>query len=182
MIICKRPAPPDDHLQKASLSVSGWSFARGQPLRMIICNHEKDMKNAFLKPFTMRWISMKKRIKIFTFAKVRAEAAPPPYGQQDRKIFVLFWQPRPKEIQKVIYPDLRPLSTTTTSPSYWKWLQFSGFDQHVMMHIILTGSPRHQISIWMSGMMMITMMISNTSRRHQDGCLGKLHSHLPNVN
>ena len=35
MIICKRPVPPDDHLQEASPSVS--SFARGQPLRMTIC-------------------------------------------------------------------------------------------------------------------------------------------------
>ena len=35
MIICKRPVPPDDHLQEASPSVS--SFARGRPLRMIIC-------------------------------------------------------------------------------------------------------------------------------------------------
>ena len=35
MIICKRPVPPDDHLQEASPSVS--SFARGRPLRMTIC-------------------------------------------------------------------------------------------------------------------------------------------------
>ena len=34
MIICKRPVPPDDHLQEASPSVS--SFARGRPLRMTI--------------------------------------------------------------------------------------------------------------------------------------------------
>ena len=35
-IICKRPVPLDDHLQKAG--PSGWSFARGRPIWMIICN------------------------------------------------------------------------------------------------------------------------------------------------
>ena len=35
MIICKRPAPPDDHLQE--VGPFGSSFARGRPLRMIIC-------------------------------------------------------------------------------------------------------------------------------------------------
>ena len=35
MIICKRLAPPDDHLQEGSSS--GSSFARGRPRRMIIC-------------------------------------------------------------------------------------------------------------------------------------------------
>ena len=34
-IICKRPAPPDHHLQEAG--PSGSSFARGLPLRMTIC-------------------------------------------------------------------------------------------------------------------------------------------------
>ena len=33
--------PLDDHLQEAG--PSGLSFARGRPLRMIICNHEKGM-------------------------------------------------------------------------------------------------------------------------------------------
>ena len=49
IIICKRPAPPDDHLQEAGPSRS--SFARGRPLND---NHEKGMKNAFLRPFTRR--------------------------------------------------------------------------------------------------------------------------------
>ena len=35
MIICKRPAPPDDHLKEAGHS--GWSFAKGRSFRMIIC-------------------------------------------------------------------------------------------------------------------------------------------------
>ena len=35
MIICKSPAPPDDHLQEAG--PSGSSFSRGQPLWMTIC-------------------------------------------------------------------------------------------------------------------------------------------------
>ena len=35
MIIFKRPAPQDDHMQEAG--PSGGSFARGQPLWMIIC-------------------------------------------------------------------------------------------------------------------------------------------------
>ena len=34
MIICKSPAPPDDYLQEAG--PSGWSFARGRSLGMII--------------------------------------------------------------------------------------------------------------------------------------------------
>ena len=33
---------------------SGWSFARGRSICMIICNHEKGMKNALLRLFTMR--------------------------------------------------------------------------------------------------------------------------------
>ena len=36
MIICKRPDPPNDHLQEARSS--RWSFARGQIPRMIFCN------------------------------------------------------------------------------------------------------------------------------------------------
>ena len=35
MIICKRLAPPDDHLQEAS--PCGWPFAEGRFLGMIIC-------------------------------------------------------------------------------------------------------------------------------------------------
>ena len=53
MIICKRPAPPDDHLQEAGPSRS--SFARGWPLHIIICNRpaphfdnqEKGLKTHF---------------------------------------------------------------------------------------------------------------------------------------
>ena len=37
MIICKRPAPIDYHLQETG------------SLRTIICNHENGMKDAFLK-------------------------------------------------------------------------------------------------------------------------------------
>ena len=52
--------PPDDHLQEAG--PSGSSFARGWPLRIIICKrqdphfdkHKKGMRNAFLRPLTMR--------------------------------------------------------------------------------------------------------------------------------
>ena len=32
----------DDHLQE--VAPSGWSFARGRSLRMVICNHEKGIK------------------------------------------------------------------------------------------------------------------------------------------
>ena len=39
MIICKRLAPPNDHLQYAG--PSRWSFAGGRPLRMIN-NNKKD--------------------------------------------------------------------------------------------------------------------------------------------
>ena len=57
MIIYKRPFP------------FGWPFARGRSLRIIICkrpaphfdNHKKGMKNAFLRPFTIKknvfWVS-----------------------------------------------------------------------------------------------------------------------------
>ena len=38
MIICKRPNPPDDHLQEASSS--RWSFARGWSIRMNICKRQ----------------------------------------------------------------------------------------------------------------------------------------------
>ena len=40
LIICKWPVPQDDHLQEAGSS--RWSFARGQILRMIICNNNND--------------------------------------------------------------------------------------------------------------------------------------------
>ena len=43
MIICKRPDPPDDNMQKASSS--RWSFARGRNLRMIICNNDNNKDN-----------------------------------------------------------------------------------------------------------------------------------------
>ena len=42
----------DDYLQGAG--PSGLSFTRGRSLPMIICDHKKGMKNAFLRPFTMR--------------------------------------------------------------------------------------------------------------------------------
>ena len=42
----------DNHLQEAGPSII--SFARGRSLRVIICDHEKGMKSAFLRPFTMR--------------------------------------------------------------------------------------------------------------------------------
>ena len=71
MIICKRPDPPDDHLQEAGssrwsfasgrmiicrsldplddhlqvASPSRWSFAKGRILRMIICNNDNDNDN-----------------------------------------------------------------------------------------------------------------------------------------
>ena len=57
--ICKRPVSCDHHLREAD--PSGSLFARGRSLRIIIYkrlaphfdNHEKGMKNAFLRPFTM---------------------------------------------------------------------------------------------------------------------------------
>ena len=47
MVICKRPDPPDDHLQKtvssrwsfARAGSSRWSFASGRIFRMKICHH-----------------------------------------------------------------------------------------------------------------------------------------------
>ena len=40
MIICKRPVHLDDHLQKAGSS--GWQFARGRSLLVIICNNNNN--------------------------------------------------------------------------------------------------------------------------------------------
>ena len=90
MIICKRSAPLDDYLQGAS--PSRWSFARGLSLWIIICkrpaphfdNHDKGVKIAFLRPFTMRkdvfWVSKNpismKKIKIFTFAYGQGQGPP----------------------------------------------------------------------------------------------------------
>ena len=48
MIICKRPDPPDDHLQEAS--PSGWWFARGRPLWMIICKRPAPPDQQQLQP------------------------------------------------------------------------------------------------------------------------------------
>ena len=42
MIICKRPALSDYHLQKAVPSV--WSFAKGQPIQMIICKRKQQQQ------------------------------------------------------------------------------------------------------------------------------------------
>ena len=52
----------DDHLQKAGPSV--WSFARRRSLRMIICNHEKGMKNAFSRPFPTR-------LNVFEYQRIK---------------------------------------------------------------------------------------------------------------
>ena len=48
MIICKRPAHPDDHLQM--VNPSGWSFARGLSLRMIICKGPVPSDDRFKRP------------------------------------------------------------------------------------------------------------------------------------
>ena len=69
---------------------SGWSFARGRPLRMIICNHEKGMGLHFWDP--SRWNKMcfeYQRIKfqwengsefshLFTVRAEGADPNPPP--------------------------------------------------------------------------------------------------------
>ena len=41
-IIRKRPGHPDDHLQKAGPSL--WSFAKGQPIQMIICKRKQQQQ------------------------------------------------------------------------------------------------------------------------------------------
>ena len=43
MIICKRRAPLDDHLQEAG--PSGFAFARGGPLRIMICRRPVPLDN-----------------------------------------------------------------------------------------------------------------------------------------
>ena len=88
----------DDHLQEASSS--GLSFLRGWSLRIIICNHEKGMKNAFWDP--SQWDKMcfeyyrnkfqwKEWVNIFTFA----------YGQDRRS-----WPPPLTVSLTVKYPFL----------------------------------------------------------------------------
>ena len=121
MIICKRPAPLDDHLQEAG--PSGSSFARGRPFRMTICkrpvpldHHLQEAGPPFWQPRQGREncifetlynekrcvLSVKesnineKKSKFSHLLSVRTELAdppgpPPPYGQPDRKMF--FYSP-----------------------------------------------------------------------------------------
>ena len=49
--LCSHCSCHCSHLQEAG--PTGLSFAKSRSLLMIICNHEKDMKNALLRHFTM---------------------------------------------------------------------------------------------------------------------------------
>ena len=53
MIICKRPDPPDDHLQVARSS--GWSFQRGRVLRMIICKRQDPQDGHLQEACSSKW-------------------------------------------------------------------------------------------------------------------------------
>ena len=117
----------DDHLQE--VSPSGSSFARGRPLQMTICKrpvssdhqeagssfwqqqkgHEKwlfeTLHNEIECVLSVKGsISMKKRIKMFTFAygQGRGGWPPSPYGQPDRKISFFIWLPLNENIFHLI--------------------------------------------------------------------------------
>ena len=79
--------PPDDHLQEAGPSF--WQLRKGHE-KCIFETPHNEIKCVFW--VSKNQISMKKRIKIFTFAycKGRGGCPPPPYGQPDRKISVFF--------------------------------------------------------------------------------------------
>ena len=53
MIICKRPDPPDDHLQEAGSS--GWSFERDWILQMIICERPDPPDDHLQEAGSSRW-------------------------------------------------------------------------------------------------------------------------------
>ena len=98
MIICKRPAPPDDHLQEAGPSRS--SFVRGRPL--ILTTTTRARKVHFWDP--SQWDKMcfeRRRIQVQWEKNqnfhICLRSGPrwltppsPPYGQPDRKISVFF--------------------------------------------------------------------------------------------
>ena len=53
MIIYMRSAPQDDHLQEAG--PSGWLFARGRPIRMIICKKPNPLDEQQQQPGWQGW-------------------------------------------------------------------------------------------------------------------------------
>ena len=59
MIICKRPVPPDDHLQE--VGPFGSSFARGRPLWMIICKRPVPLDHHLQEADHSRWPSARGR-------------------------------------------------------------------------------------------------------------------------
>ena len=59
MIIYKRLANPDDHLQK--VGPSGWSFAKGQSIRMIICKRPAHLDGHLQKAGLLGWSFAKGR-------------------------------------------------------------------------------------------------------------------------
>ena len=67
MIICKWLYPPHDHLQKAGSS--GWSFARGRILRMIICNNDNNNDNNKKSTAFCKILSRKPHLTIFDTPK-----------------------------------------------------------------------------------------------------------------
>ena len=68
MIIYKRLANPDDHLKKAR--PSGWSFAKGQPIRMIICKRPVHQVDHLQKAGPSGWSFAKGRpIRMVTWKR-----------------------------------------------------------------------------------------------------------------
>ena len=73
MIICKRPIPPDDHLQKAGSS--GWSFASGRNFQMIICKKADRPDDHLQVAGPSRWSFAKGRF----FRMIMCKRQDPPY-------------------------------------------------------------------------------------------------------
>ena len=72
MIICKSPAPPDDHLQE--VGSSGWPFAKGLSLRMIICKSPAPPYDHLQEAGPSGWPYAKGRSLILTTTKEKVQS------------------------------------------------------------------------------------------------------------
>ena len=71
-----KTVPPDNHLQKAG--TSGWSFANGQPLRMIICKRPVPSDDHLQEAGLFRWSfdpfrRLEKRKKAYIFNSIQVK-------------------------------------------------------------------------------------------------------------
>jgi len=71
-----KTVPPNDHLQKAG--TSGWSFANGQPLQMIICKRPVPSDDHLQEAGLFRWSfdpfrRLEKRKKAYIFNSIQVK-------------------------------------------------------------------------------------------------------------